>query len=579
MSIDYELVPLSTPVCTSPSDLRHSSLWKSALNKIRSVVILNKLCMDLRLFGTASNISDRSKEYQRHYEKLLQRRLTKAREDYFIDEEQLPMCMIHPASNFKKYWNLVVTMLLAYTATVMPYRIAFEDASPALSWVIIENLVDGLFCIDILVNCLSATEKNDGSLETSHRQVLVKYAKGWLLFDIVAVMPIDLILEAIGLNNSQDSTEPASYNSLIRLVRLPRLYRLIRISRIFKLVKRSGESDIMERMQDMLSLNRGVMRILGFLMTISICVHIMGCMWFFLAKLDGLGPDTWVVRGGMEDSSHQTQYIAAVYWAVTTVSSVGYGDIVGTTDMERVVSIIWMILGIGFYSFAIGSLSSVLTVLDNRNNELQVKLNAVEQMARVTHMPPDLKRRLRKSLKLQSKKTELSSDSKQLMFDSLPKKLRYLVAMNMYEKAAMRLPFFSGRSPEFIITVIPYLRYYFVEATECIYRRLDDADEIYFIFKGRVNFMAERHNVSFKSMLEGSYFGEIEVLLKLKRMCGARSETDSELLIMPKPMVKYIAEEFPEVIEEMQALALKRKVKTEEAREEMEEAIRRTYLG
>jgi hyperpolarization activated cyclic nucleotide-gated potassium channel 1 len=578
MSIDYELVPLFTPVCPSPRDFpRHSLVWRSARSKIRSVVILNKLCMDLRLFGTSSNLTDRSKEYQAHYTQLLHRRLTKAREEYFIDEKQLPMCMIHPASNFKTYWNIVVTILFAYTATIMPYRIAFEDASPSLSWVIIENLIDGLFFIDIIVNCFSAIEKTDGSLETSHRQVLLKYAKGWLVFDIVALMPIDLILEALGLNNSQDSTDPTSYNTLVRLVRLPRLYRLIRISRIFKLIKRSVESEVMERMQDMLSLNRGVMRILGFLMTISICAHIMGCMWFFLAKLDGFDPNSWVVRGGMEDSSHQTQYIAAMYWAVTTVSSVGYGDIVGTTDMERVVSIIWMILGIGFYSFAIGALSSVLTILDNRNNELQVKLNAVEQMARVISINPDLKRRLRSSLKLQSKKTELSSDSKQLMFDSLPKKLRYLVAMSMYEKAAHRLPFFSGRSPEFIITVIPYLRYYFVEATEYIYRRLDDADEIYFIFKGRVNFMAERHNVSFKSMLEGSYFGEIEMLLKLKRVCGARAENDSELLIMPKPMVKYIAEEFPEVIEEMHALALKRKVKTEEARQEMEEAIRRTH--
>lgn len=40
-------------------------------------------------------------------------------------------------------------------------------------------------------------------------------------------------------------------------------------------------------------------------------------------------------------------------------------------------AIIWMILGVGFYSFTIGSLSSMLSVIDSRDTILKAKLSAV----------------------------------------------------------------------------------------------------------------------------------------------------------------------------------------------------------
>lgn len=66
-----------------------------------------------------------------------------------------------------------------------------------------------------------------------------------------------------------------------------------------------------------------------------------------------------------------------MYWAFTTVTTVGYGDILARTDLELIMAIIWMILGVGFYSFTIGSLSSMLGVIDSRDTILKAKLAAV----------------------------------------------------------------------------------------------------------------------------------------------------------------------------------------------------------
>jgi hypothetical protein len=59
-------------------------------------------------------------------------------------------------------------------------------------------------------------------------------------------------------------------------------------------------------------------------------------------------------------------YLVSLYWAFTTLTTVGYGDIAAFSDSEIILSLIWMLFGVGIYSFIIGSLTSVLSNYDAR---------------------------------------------------------------------------------------------------------------------------------------------------------------------------------------------------------------------
>ena len=57
-------------------------------------------------------------------------------------------------------------------------------------------------------------------------------------------------------------------------------------------------------------------------------------------------------------------YLFGVDWALQTLTTVGYGDINAYEIEERSMALIWMIFGVGFYSFTIGNLASIISSID-----------------------------------------------------------------------------------------------------------------------------------------------------------------------------------------------------------------------
>lgn len=68
----------------------------------------------------------------------------------------------------------------------------------------------------------------------------------------------------------------------------------------------------------------------------------------------------------MDPGAKQT-YILSLYWTITTITTVGYGDIDITNSWERLFCASIMIIGVISFSYANGSLSSILTTYDVQN--------------------------------------------------------------------------------------------------------------------------------------------------------------------------------------------------------------------
>lgn len=71
----------------------------------------------------------------------------------------------------------------------------------------------------------------------------------------------------------------------------------------------------------------------------------------------------WVERYDYGNSPKGEQYLAAVYFIVTTITTVGYGDITGSGGSagEQGFCIVLMLIGVISYSMAISSFMSAIS--------------------------------------------------------------------------------------------------------------------------------------------------------------------------------------------------------------------------
>jgi len=78
----------------------------------------------------------------------------------------------------------------------------------------------------------------------------------------------------------------------------------------------------------------------------------------------------WIEFFGFFNKKNPSLYLTSVYYSITTMTTVGYGDIRGTNTSERAVCILLMVLGVIFFSMASGSVNSIVTSLGAESEKI-----------------------------------------------------------------------------------------------------------------------------------------------------------------------------------------------------------------
>lgn len=543
----------------------YQPVWRRALFRIKVQRSLKAIKDDLLVFGTTHDLADLNMRYKVNIDQLIGKKARKEEDfrqqttTYFIAKSDTT-CLISPNNVFKQAWNCLVILLLAYTATIMPFRFAFYDVIFWDGWAVWELLLDFLFCCDICINFFSIYVRASGAIVTNRRQIVRRYLKTWFALDLIASIPYTLLDLWVF---DQDSTQPR-LNSFIRILRLPRMYKLLRLVRVLKSLKGfqgTGES-LLERIQEYLQVNSrkrhvGLYKLGQFFTMVLVVAHITACLWYFFARIGDFEPECWVVRADLVDQSQATQYIAAFYWSVTTMVTVGYGDITPKTTIEIIIAIFWMFIGIGFYSYTISSLSTFLMSIDTRESILTAKTEAVRVLAREAGISRDTKSRIMVAIRYNTFQAGNVWDSS--VFDDLPKGLKYEVATSMYDGAYKNFPFFTKRDMAFVLFVMPKLRPMTLNHDEYVYHEGEYADSVYFICRGRVNFVLSHSEVAYKTYLRGSYIGETELVKGLPREDNAQAAGRTEMLVLDKGSFWAMMDEFPSDARSIKATAVQRR--------------------
>lgn len=118
-----------------------------------------------------------------------------------------------------------------------------------------------------------------------------------------------------------------------------------------------------------------------FSLTFIILVHTCSCFWIFVARFNQFNDQiNWMDEKEVSEQSDSHIYILAVYFCITTITTVGYGDVSGFSSVERCFCIFLMLLGVISFSFATGFLSTMLNQYDSAEKEFREDLKLLEEM-------------------------------------------------------------------------------------------------------------------------------------------------------------------------------------------------------
>ena len=167
--------------------------------------------------------------------------------------------------------------------------------------------------------------------------------------------------------------------------RIYKIVKLIKLLRILKILK--SRNEILKYLHEFLNLGVGFERLIFFLIIFTVICHVMTCLWIitFQFQSETLDGTSWadpyspfyINENGDPDFG---LYLTSFYFIITTMTTVGYGDISGQNNLERTVSIFIMLVGVISFSFATGALSSILANYDAVNAKLIDKIAVLNRI-------------------------------------------------------------------------------------------------------------------------------------------------------------------------------------------------------
>ncbi|CAF1542617.1 unnamed protein product, partial [Didymodactylos carnosus] len=289
-----------------------------------------------------------------------------------------------------------------------------------------------------------------------------------------------------------------------------------------------------------LSIASMVMRILNLIALIILLAHWNGCLQFMIPMLQSFPADCWVALNGLQQSPWTEQYTVALFKALSHMLCIGYGRYPPQSYVDMWLTMLSMVTGAMCYAITIGHVSALF--------------KQVEEYMAWRKLPREMRNRIsdyyehRYQGKIFHEESILAELSERLRLDVVNYNCRALVSS---------VPFFANADPNFVSDVVTKLRFEVNQPGDLIIVEGTIGDKMYFIQEGIVDIIKSDGEV-LTTLSDGSYFGEICLLTRAKRVASVRCVTYCNLYSLHSDQFHSVLECYPLMRRTMESVAAER---------------------
>ncbi|TRY59827.1 hypothetical protein DNTS_035251 [Danionella cerebrum] len=416
----------------------------------------------------------------------------------------------------KALWDWLILLATFYVAVTVPYNVCFSAAdeseldqsdcdSASRTTIVSDIAVEMLFILDIILNFRTTYVGPAGQVVYDSRSICLHYCTTWFILDLIAALPFDLLY----LFN-------ISVTSLVHLLKTVRLLRLLRL-----LQKLDGYSQYSAV-------------VLTLLMSVfALLAHWLACVWYVIGRkeLASNDPLTWDIgwlqelgkrletpytNGTVGGPSLRSAYIASLYFTLSSLTSVGFGNVCANTDAEKIFSICTMLIGGVYHStyfkpsfisrndselmeilsrltalmhaVVFGNVTAIIQRMYSRRSLYHTRMKDLKDFIRVHRLPQQLKQRMLEYFQT-TWSVNNGINANELLHD-FPDELRADIAMHL-NKDILQLPLFSSASRGCLRSLSLHIKTSFCAPGEYLIRHGDALHAQHFVCSGSLEVLKD----------------------------------------------------------------------------------------
>ncbi|GBG29252.1 Potassium voltage-gated channel subfamily H member 1 [Hondaea fermentalgiana] len=372
---------------------------------------------------------------------------------------------VQPDVPWRVAWEYAVLAMTLYVAFTVPFRVGilasakqYEMSDALLAWAVTETvLVNSMCALDMYLHARRFAFFKEGSIVSEAEELWPHYRATWFMTDLVALIPCDIIIVVVTFTNSFPQESSVNLFQVWSMGRLLTLARLRRVSGYFYPLVDFHLHAVKVKM------SAAVMRIIFKVFSLLLVAHWVACTWYFLAYCEGL-PTSWAhleesqLDQSLVEITSGHAYLRSLYWSVTLLTTIGYGDIVPKTMLETLFAVAVLLVSLYMYVDIVANVTTVISNLDSAAARQKTIREAVRRNLRDKNTPPAIMHTVNEFLDSQTLLARFGISEPDLM-KSLPDAIQREIRGYMHGGKLSQAPCFLGLPNAVILEIAAGMRH------------------------------------------------------------------------------------------------------------------------
>ena len=406
-------------------------------------------------------------------------------------DEDIEGDVINPETKYILIFDLLIIILYIYTFFIITINLSTAKCFCSYNNNIFVDIIfystDILYILDLIISFFRSYYNFEYKLIKVNILIIKNYLTGDFFLDLLEAIPIFTISKYICFKNANYyNCYEYEMASLLFFLKTASIIKVFKIIKILGRKKNQALDNFLELISENYTIERTSLLIIDSLIFVGI-IHCFVCFHIFIGKHSY---SNWILKTSAENESFFYIYIESLYFLITTLTTVGYGDITCHSFGERIFHILLLAVGSIFYSYIISTIGNYIKNDSHAKIKYNNDLNILENI-RIAYpnMPFKLYKNINKYLESNSSSQEKCDVN--LLIDTLPFTLKNTILFTMYKSVIKKFKFFKNNdNSEFIARVLTNFIPKISKKNEFLIYEGEIVEEIIFIKDGKISLNA-----------------------------------------------------------------------------------------